>query len=182
MSKSKINLSLLLNLSPSFMSRSLSADDILPREIWLEIAKVYPSAWISLSLVVSAVGAAARDPVKQSALMIHFTDSDGRLPNGERHGKHRCNDGTYYYWKGKIHRDNDKPAAIHRDGSRYWYQHGEFHRDGDQPAVICIDGTQKWYQHGNLHRDGDNPAIIYLHGGSEYYRHGAPIPGPVQYE
>ena len=138
----------------------LSADDIMPREIWLEIAKVAPSAWTCLSLVVPAVGTAARDPAKQSALMTHFTDSDGRLPNGARHGKHRCNDGTYYYWKGNIHRDNDQPAAIHRDGSRYWYQHGEFHRDNDQPAVIERDGTQMWYQDGERHRDNDQPAVI----------------------
>ena len=152
----------------------LSADDILPREIWLEIAKVHPSAWISLSLVVPAVGAAARDPVKQRALMTRFTGPNGRLPNGQKHGKHKDVDATSYYCNGKFHRDEDKPAWIYWDGTLCWYQHGKLHRNNDQPAWIDSNGTQRWVQHGLFHRDNDLPAIVTSNGAQYWFQHGKP--------
>lgn len=36
------------------------------------------------------------------------------------------------------------------------------HRDNDLPAIIYKNGTRKWYQNGNLHRDNNKPVIEYV--------------------
>ena len=132
----------------------LAADTILPREIWIEIARVYPAVWTRLSLVVLAVAADACDPAKRAALMLHFTGADGRLPNGANHGVHlRLNVRGYttkHWWMGKLHCDKDQPAVIYPDGTREWWQHGKLHRANDKPAVIFAGGEQRWYQHGEI--------------------------------
>ncbi len=81
---------------------------------------------------------------------------------------------TYYMFCGKVHRDNDLPAAIKANGTKMWYQHGKVHRNNDLPTVIYADGTQCWYQHDGLHRNTvcDLPAVIYADGTKEWWRHG----------
>ena len=38
----------------------------------------------------------------------------------------------YYDNTGKLHRDNDEPAAIYSNGSKKWMSHGNVHRDNDK--------------------------------------------------
>jgi hypothetical protein len=56
-------------------------------------------------------------------------------------------DAKIWYKHGKIHRDNDLPAAIN-DQVSMWYQNNEKHRDGCLPAVTYMDGVRVWYIHG----------------------------------
>jgi hypothetical protein len=74
-------------------------------------------------------------------------------------------DGSLEWWKnGNRHRDDDKPARIHKDGTLTWFKNGILHRDDDRPAVIYADGTLIWYKNGKVHRDDDRPAVIYADG------------------
>ncbi len=86
--------------------------------------------------------------------------------------KNEIHDKTWYMFCGRLHRDNDLPAAIYPDGAQVWYQHGKVHRDNDLPAIIWADGTQYWYQHDKLHRDNDLPAVIYADETQLWYQHG----------
>jgi antitoxin component YwqK of YwqJK toxin-antitoxin module len=74
----------------------------------------------------------------------------------------------YWYKNGKLHRDNDLPALIYKDGDKLWYKNDKLHRDNDLPSIILINGDKFWYKNGNSQRDGDLPAII-LSDGSEYW-------------
>jgi len=78
--------------------------------------------------------------------------------------------GTFYFKKGKLHRDKDKPAIITNDGSQYFYKHGERHRT-NRPAVTKINGTELWYNRGVRHRVG-GPAVKYSSGTEEYWYNG----------
>jgi hypothetical protein len=69
----------------------------------------------------------------------------------------------YWYKNGKLHRDNDLPAAISLR-SKCWYKNGLLHRDNDLPAVTSPNGYQGWYKNGEFHRDNDLPAVIYPNG------------------
>ncbi len=77
---------------------------------------------------------------------------------------------AWFLPNGKVHRENDEPALICKNGgyilSRSWIQNGLFHRDNDKPAFI---GTARhlqnnfrleWYKEGLAHRDNDKPAFI----------------------
>ena len=75
--------------------------------------------------------------------------------------------GLSWYQNNNWHRDGDKPAYIHADGSLEWFQNGELHRDGDKPAGIYADGSLFWYKNGQLHRFG-GPALINPDGTLEW--------------
>jgi hypothetical protein len=57
-------------------------------------------------------------------------------------------DGKYWYWKGELHREGDKPAEIYANGSKMWYWKGLRHREEDKPAVIWKDGRKVYYKNG----------------------------------
>jgi hypothetical protein len=80
----------------------------------------------------------------------------------------------YQYWfkNGKIHRDNDLPAAIYSNGDQCWYKNGKKHRDNDLPAEIYANGYQFWYKNGLIHRDNDLPAVIFPSGHQYWYQNG----------
>jgi hypothetical protein len=71
-----------------------------------------------------------------------------------------------------FHRMNDKPAFIGGDGAYEWLIDGALHRSYDLPAVILNDGTRMWYCNGDLHRRNNKPAIIYANGEVEYWEYG----------
>ena len=78
------------------------------------------------------------------------------LPDGTLHNyEEPCIDGIdgisgkYWYYNGKLHRDNDQPAVMYNNGTQHWYQHGKQHRDNDQPASINNTGKW-WYQRDKL--------------------------------
>ena len=67
---------------------------------------------------------------------------------------------TSHYYRGVLHRDDDKPAVIWSNGTRMWYQCGKLHRNGYKPAIIFSDGTKIWYRYGKLNRNGYKPVIM----------------------
>lgn len=102
---------------------------------------------------------------------------------------------TNYYYKKKLHRDNDLPAIIYENGDKEWWICGVLHRDNDLPAVERSNGDkewwiygklhrdndlpakklyilEEWYQHGKIHRNGDLPALIYKDGTKMWYKFG----------
>lgn len=98
---------------------------------------------------------------------------------------HRYNDlpakiyknGTKIWYKhGQRHRDNDLPAEEYIDGSKVWSKNGKVHHDNDLPAFICGNGSKYWYKNDQLHRGNNLPAVMCCDGYVEFFRNG------VQYE
>jgi len=85
-----------------------------------------------------------------------------------------------WYKNGKLHRDNDLPAAIWKDGRQAWYKDGKQHRDNDLPAMINFNGTKVWYKNGKPHRDNDLPALIAIDGTKLWYKNGEGYPNPLR--
>ena len=54
----------------------------------------------------------------------------------------------FWFYQGKIHRENDLPAILYTHGDRVWCYKGKIHRENDKPAIIYPDGTQEWYKNG----------------------------------
>lgn len=75
-----------------------------------------------------------------------------------------------YFKKGKLHRDDGKPALVAYNPSgdlifEEYYKDGVLHRENDKPAALIyvepgIIRSEKYYKFGLLHRDGDKPAVI----------------------
>lgn len=67
-----------------------------------------------------------------------------------------------HYYKGKLHRNDDKPAIIKADGSppyyvtKMWYQNGELKRLFNrklgkiEPDVIYSNGVKEWHSNSKL--------------------------------
>lgn len=79
----------------------------------------------------------------------------------------RFETGKYWYRYGKLHRDDDKPAASFEFAiisQKEWWVNGKLHREGDKPAIISKEegnvAVKSWYKKGLLHREGDEPAIV----------------------
>lgn len=70
--------------------------------------------------------------------------------------------------KNQLHRLNDKPAMVWKDGNKIWALNDQIHRENDKPAKIDSTG-QFWYKHDMQHREGGKPAAIYRNGGKEYF-------------
>ena len=89
---------------------------------------------------------------------------------------------------GKIHRDNDKPAVVFRNGMMEWWENGKRHRQNGMYSIIMNinylktdveevstsllydfdcklfqnnQSVQIWYRFGKLYREGNKPPIIY---------------------
>lgn len=94
------------------------------------------------------------------------TLSDPRIP--VKTTTKRVEGGTTYYkdQDGLIHRDGDKPAVIHKNGTKEWYVRGKRHRVGG-PAVLYPNGTKVWCEDGERHRN-DGPAVEYPDGTCEW--------------
>lgn len=69
--------------------------------------------------------------------------------------------------KDVYHSIDDLPA-VKNERIKEWYNMGVLHRDNDLPAVIYKNGPQKWILDGKLHRDNDLPAISYDYD-DQYY-------------
>jgi hypothetical protein len=79
----------------------------------------------------------------------------------------------YWYVRGKLHRENDKPSIILSDGSKFWHRYGKLHRDVG-PAIIREDGGKEWFIDGARHRI-DGPALIYGDGTEYWYVNGTRV-------
>ena len=81
----------------------------------------------------------------------------------KRNGKYIDKNETIKWYKnGKLHRDDDLPAVIWKEGTQEWYQHGLRHRENN-PAIIRKDSLYAWWLNGNCHRE-DGPAITHVYG------------------
>lgn len=66
-----------------------------------------------------------------------------------------------HYWlndKGLLHRENDEPAVIRKNGTKEWWFNGQHHRENDLPAIMHSLGPNIWMMHGKRHRIG-GPAV-----------------------
>ena len=84
----------------------------------------------------------------------------------------KYDDRIEHYLDGKLHRDNDQPAVVYRNGKKTWWVNGERHRDNDQPAYIGSYGRKYWWVNGKQHRDNDQPAVTWPDGSKEWYVNG----------
>jgi hypothetical protein len=88
-----------------------------------------------------------------STMAAYTFDHEGNLHSWDDIAAVRQRDDSEKWWfHGKLHRDEDKPAWVTRTESR-WYNYGKLHRADDKPAIV---GTDKlvWYVHGRPHREG----------------------------
>jgi hypothetical protein len=77
-----------------------------------------------------------------------------------------------WYFRVKLHRDNDLPARIDKNGTLEWWTYDKRDRPNGEPAVISSLGTKEWWVDGERHRDGGLPAVEKYDGTKEYYVHG----------
>ena len=77
-----------------------------------------------------------------------------------------------WFYSGKLHRDNDLPAIVYKNGTQSWYKNGLAHRENDFPAFMFKSGTKYWYYQGHVHRDNDLPAEMYIDGIHKWFIHG----------
>ena len=80
--------------------------------------------------------------------------------------------GKIWYLNYNFHRDHDRPAYIHSNGTKEWIQYGKIHRNNDKPAYTSSNGYKAWCQYGEYHRDNDKPARIFPYGRMEYWVNG----------
>jgi len=86
---------------------------------------------------------------------------------------------TWYLKNNIIHRDNDLPAVIIRDGKKQiWFKNGLKHRLG-KPAIISQAFSydlsyEEWWIEGQKHRE-DGPAVTFSSGNKEYWLNGVEI-------
>jgi hypothetical protein len=76
----------------------------------------------------------------------------------------------WYNEDGQLHRENDKPALVYKNGNQFWFKNGKRHRENG-PAVIYHNGDQYWYLKGRRHRE-DGPAAIHANGDKCWYKNG----------
>ncbi len=85
----------------------------------------------------------------------------------------------YLNKEGKIHRDNDLPAAIDPVyGIKYWYKNGEKHRE-NYPAVVYKNGNTIWYKNDKKHRI-NGPAVDWKNT-KRWYVNGEDITDVIKY-
>lgn len=76
-----------------------------------------------------------------------------------------------WFKDGKLHRENDLPAAIcydyyidGKEAKKSWYKDGKLHRENDLPAVIDdispFTNLEAWHKDGFYYRESDKPAVI----------------------
>ena len=147
----------------------MNALDLLPLELWCEIAKFSPELWHSLCLAVLPLGRHSLLTRTQRWIQDLFF-VNGYYDQGRSLLKSRT-------WRvgRKIHRDNDQPAVLlyRKDNgkifSKQYYQNGILHRDDDLPAFCRYwdNGSlamEAWYRDGALQRVNKAHACkIYYH-------------------
>ena len=57
----------------------------------------------------------------------------------------------------RLHRDDDMPARVWKDGEQEWWQHDNRHRSNGLPAIIHLSGKMVWYENGEKTGNQDNP-------------------------
>lgn len=192
-------------LSSITSRKSMEATDLLPLELWREIALTDCSTWCVVSLTVPGVyNDADRDRLKTKDVTVTTETTEGvtitrKYLRGVLHN-HRgegpavlCSDGSYEYRRmGQLHRNHlEGPAMYCRRGwgtSTFYYEDGIPHRHPlIGPAITYCDGSTQYRWMGLLHRDEDEgPADVDLDcGETTYYWNGRmhrdPKKGPAYY-
>lgn len=168
----------------------MQAADLLPLEIWREIAMADVGTWYSLVRVVPDL----------------YSSSD-RLTLKSRGTRSEVRGSlTYHYLDDQIHRDADEGPAVHSESFYCYMTRGENHRDPgvgpavsstnlscysywwrgklhrphrEGPAIRDHDGTIKYYEMGTLHRPyREGPAVIFPDGEEQYWSEGEPHRDP----
>ena len=90
-------------------------------------------------------------------LIFNLTDNEKTqiLRTWENNSKYECRvfgDRKEWYVNGRLHREADKPAIEHENGSKEWWVNGKRHRDADKPAVEYADGRKEWWVNDRLIR------------------------------
>lgn len=77
-----------------------------------------------------------------------------------------------YYVRGKLHREDDKPAVIEYDPGanrivrEQWFRNGKLHRDDNRPAFVEYSAStgkivlEVFFEDGRLHRGDNSPSAI----------------------
>ena len=58
----------------------------------------------------------------------------------------------HWYFNGKLHRDNDKPAIVGSDRYKVWYLNGKCHREYG-PARIWPNESKEWWLYGKYYTE-----------------------------
>lgn len=136
----------------------------LPWELIEKIAFDNPYTWKSMVLSIPFI----HRIIPQERALKNFRE--------EKDGKTYLR-GTIY-----LHSFDDKFAKKDESENEFWYKKGKIHRDGDKPAIVCRNGTKKWYINGDLHRDDNKPAVIYEDGNQCWYINGNLIKNKYYWE
>jgi len=83
----------------------------------------------------------------------------------------QANGNTAWFFDGKRHREDDKPAVEYANGDKYWFLNGDRHREDDKPAIEYANGTKAWFFNGDRHRAG-GPAIEFSSGYKDFWIEG----------
>lgn len=69
-----------------------------------------------------------------------------------------------YHRESKDEQGNELPAVVNRaKNCLEWWVRGLLHRDNDKPAIIYKNGEKRWYTNGKLHRANNKPAVYIPH-------------------
>jgi len=167
--------------APEYMDPSVIAWDVLERIAILTGLRGY----LALSLTCRHFAGICINTVRRDRIINHFLIQEksttivkwrlgpclhrgGDLPAVISNGGRDCE----WFYKGRLHRENGRPAIVYANGTRKWYRFGRLERANDLPAEVTSGGIQKWYHKGVLHRGGDEPAIIHPDGTREWYDFG----------
>lgn len=162
--------------------------ELMPLELWWDVAKSDDRLWCSLSLVIRGLFSKSNSEYvrlrdytlrKYTLEGVEYADWElnGKVHNDRGYGPARiCSDGWEYYLDhGVLHR-TDGPAAFHPStGSYKYYLYGSLHRDElGGPAVETFTDSltiSEYYSDGQLHRQG-GPAYSDSKGTLKYYGQG----------
>ena len=127
----------------------------LPYELWKLIAFNDVYAW---KAIVFSVPSVFRNTTHKEVLKKFRIRKKGKtyIVVGKKLLLHSFDDKSAvktkkckkWYYNGLLHRNNDRPAIVWKDGTQEWYWRGKLHRGLNKPAIIESDGTQTWCQFG----------------------------------
>lgn len=91
------------------------------------------------------------------------TFSNGRLHSSLDMPAFQSTEKQEWRRRGILHRSNDLPAVVYKNGHKEYWENGLLHRENNLPAVLYADGSKEYWHRGLCHRD-DGPAIDKING------------------
>ena len=105
---------------------------------------------------------------------ITYRNEMGQLHREDGSASISINGSKAYYLKGKPLVENEyyKIPRIDEQGNKRWFnKDGKLHRDNDLPAAEMENGYKAWYIDGERHRN-NGPAVVYQNGSVKWYMNG----------